>query len=1146
METMSPQLENSGHCRSASLTAEAKICSLPESKKKMKTLRRQSAPSLVISKALTKSRSISRENGLFLPINPESCTLVQSFLTPSRVLVTHGPAQLKTGLQTQERYLFLFNDVLLIAKAKSVTHFKLKAQVRVCEMWTASCVEEVCEGSMHPERSFVMGWPTCNCVATFGSVEQKERWLSFIKSRIKEEKEKDDPKTSTLKITAKDVGPCACVKSLTVSQSDTATEVIHMALEQFGILGCVKDYQLWVSSRKDDPPYPLIGHEFPFSIKMSHIRERASPVGRVKEPLSPLSRQEQLPADIQCQFILKPRHPVMAQTIIEPTQKPLRRKRSIMNWAFWRGSSPQLDYLPPSPVSPAPGRLFGQPLSAVCERDSLPKAVMDMLVVLFQEGPYTRGIFRRSASAKACREMRERLNSGADSPLLTNESIYVTAAVFKDFLRHIPGSLLSQDLYGQWVGVMEQAGDGEEDKIQAVQRLVQRLPKENQLLLRHVLAVLLCIQSHAHHNQMNSFNLAVCIAPSMLWAPAPCSPNVEGEGTKKVSELVQFMIENCCEVMGDDVTSLFGGFPQKGRDHLSDLSTVQLNDSCYDSLENELNDDSESPFQDLGGCKDKLENKSRDSVITLSDCDLDQSDPDAVPSPLSVQLPPLVHPRRSAQSALQPHPLPPSHQDASERDALSPRGTRWLRRCSEPTIRISPSCPVPNLGQYNVTVRKTSCDSVLNHTEGEAFVKSIRDSQLDRRTGPGDGSSEVQQDKKISQDALRQKHKLPPPLRLDMSQSSLSSPATSPSGSSMSSLDSAFSQCSADCTVPTPIDPKAQGNSSPKYHTPNSPRSPVTTIPPSHGTAPSPCTTAPREHCEWSQHKIAHGLHPNTWLKRGRRLSLLLQDKSGWEDEEAKELDNGSSTKPLSSIGLLLSDRKNYGLGDISAESSNSPPSYLQAMLQIQDPMLPICKATDKVLTVKELRQLHEQASARSAASDVAQQDISAVRGGLPQSVFFGQGPSSLTFQRQKSHSLVSAMEDSHWKSVSGRRASEPLVGRYLLHRISSPDLEGLHMQATIHRSKAFAGKCPENSRSDSSSVKPLNSSLGLDPEPRFCQAVRDYFSHSHTDPESCLQRSQEVTTAIVKSKREWQSRRCSDPRFDDFDQVLFAEESYV
>lgn len=69
-------------------------------------------------------------------------------------------------------------------------------------------------------------------------------------------------------------------------------------------------------------------------------------------------------------------------------------------------------------------------------------------------------------------------------------------------------------------------------------RMICRLPKENTLLLRYLLAMLHGIQGNAQENQMTSFNLSVCIAPSMLWPPgAPCSPEVEGEGTKKVREI---------------------------------------------------------------------------------------------------------------------------------------------------------------------------------------------------------------------------------------------------------------------------------------------------------------------------------------------------------------------------------------------------------------------------------------------------------------------------------------------------------------------------------------------------------------------------------------------------------------------------------
>lgn len=60
----------------------------------------------------------SRESVL-LPLCPDTCPFVQSFLTGSdRLFILHGHVQLKTGMQTQDRHLFLFTDILVIAKAK--------------------------------------------------------------------------------------------------------------------------------------------------------------------------------------------------------------------------------------------------------------------------------------------------------------------------------------------------------------------------------------------------------------------------------------------------------------------------------------------------------------------------------------------------------------------------------------------------------------------------------------------------------------------------------------------------------------------------------------------------------------------------------------------------------------------------------------------------------------------------------------------------------------------------------------------------------------------------------------------------------------------------------------------------------------------
>ncbi|XP_057707628.1 rho GTPase-activating protein 20 isoform X2 [Corythoichthys intestinalis] len=997
--------------------------------RKMKTLaqRRQSAPSLVISKALTRSRSTSRESCM-IPVSPESCGLVQSFLSecPGRAFLGHVQVHMKTGLQTQDRHLFLFTDTLIVTKTKSPSHFKVKARVRVCEMWTAGCVEEVCEGSTNPERSFVLGWPTCNCVVTFSSEEHKEKWLMLIRSRINEGKDKDDPKTVPLKIFAKDIGNCAYAKTLAVNNIDNTNDVIRMALNQFGIDGHVKDHRLWVSSSKDEPPYPLIGHEFPFSIKMSYIRNGVNGGPDITSPCDcpeVLLLDRCLPAETRCHFILKPSRVTHGNyTLIDAAQsKSFKRKRSLINWPFWRGSSNHLDVAPPlSPTSPvpSPGHLFGQPLASVCSVDAgLPKPVMDMLVFLYVEGPYTRGVFRRSAGAKACRELRERLDAGRDDGEITHQSVFVVAAVLKDFLRSLPGSLLCSELYDQWTAAME--NEGSSDVIGEIQRLLRLLPAENFLLLRHVAAVLHRIQGYAHDNQMNAFNLSVCIAPSMLWASTPGTPEMEGEGAKKVCELVRFLIENCTAVLGDDVTNLFSAFSPKcgGSEHGSDASSFQMNDSSYDSLENELNDEPESPCQEqlpLREKRDKPDSRSRDSVLTLSDC---EADGEGRGDDLLLQLPPLARPRRFSPVVRQPR-------TRYTNGAPSQGANRRLRRSSEPALAA--------LAGGSLPLRKASYDAAM---EGEEEEEEFLEKEMNglHLNSEGDHNSARRKNKHIP----------PPPLRLDASCSSLSSPATSPTGSSLSSLDSAFSQYSTDYSaVPMGDVPLRSPRCSPPQKDP----------------------------------RPGHGAHPNTWLKKDRRLSL-------------KQPLNGHTSEVSSPAGAQS--------GTPNCRSS-SPPSYQQALLQLQRTSA-FYKGADKTLTVQELRILQD---APNAGSDAAQP---------PMGVFYGQSATTLVLKRQKSHSLT-----------------PPIQSRTLPRRRSEPSCMN-SKTSTLERPRG---------RLRVSNVEPLSPSAN--------RTVRDYFSASG-DTAGCAHHSQEVALAIAQAKREWHSQQCSEPpRLDDFDQLFFAEESYV
>ncbi|XP_010608955.1 rho GTPase-activating protein 20 [Fukomys damarensis] len=704
----------------------------------MKTLaeRRRSAPSLILDKALQKQPS-TRESP---SASVDTCAFLSSFVCSSRTLLIDGRVELKRGLQRQERHLFLFNDLLLIVKIKYNNNFKVKNKIKLTDMWTASCVDEVGEVNTNATKSFVLGWPTVNFVATFSSPEQKDKWLSLLQRYINLEKEKDYPKSIPLKIFAKDIGNCAYSKTITVTNSDTANEVINMSLRMLGINGSERDYQLWVNSGKEAAPYPLIGHEYPYGIKMNHLRDTAfltqgskdsATLSNLQEPFL----MEQLPREMQCQFILKPSHLAATQHLNDSGQKTVRRRRSIINWAFWRGSSTHLDNLPVSPTSPIPGQLFGVSLQDICENDNLPKSVLDMLFFLNQKGPLTRGIFRQSANVKSCRELKEKLNSGVEVHL-DCESVFVIASVLKDFLRNIPGSIFLSDIYDQWVCVMDQGND--EEKINTVQRLLDQLPRANIILLRYLFGILYNIEKNSSTNQMNAFNLAVCVTPSLIWPPTSSSPELEHEFTKKVSLLIQFLIENCCRIFGHEITSLFGEVSLRidTKENSSDTSCVQLNDSSYDSLENELNEDIDAPCSDL---VKKLGQGSRsmDSVLTLSDYDIDHPEVEGLltlsdfdldhstDQDIQMKRPPGCKPvnvsvrnRKASlgeQAGASSNTCTPIYLSTAAADA--PKSLRRLRRCSEPSIDYRDS-KVSYLREFHQKkLRKSSCDAILSQKD---------------------------------------------------------------------------------------------------------------------------------------------------------------------------------------------------------------------------------------------------------------------------------------------------------------------------------------------------------------------------------------------------------------------------------------------
>lgn len=537
-----------------------------------------------------------------------------------------------------------------------------------------------------------------------------------------------------------------------------------------------------------------------------------------------------------------------------------------------------------------------------------------------------------------------------------------------------------------------------------------------------------------------------------------------------------------------------------------------MNDSSYDSLENELNDDpyqEELPRRD----KDRPDSHSRDSVITLSDCD---ADPDPDPeAEVQLHLHPLARQRRFSPALRQPH----------SRQAIAPaQGPRRLRRSSEPALALestTPSCMVTIVTDTHLLpVRKASYDAAMEAPgeEDEMFLEQklnglqLKKEEEDRCEKGG---------AKVQKGGWRKmKHTLPPPLRLDASCSSLSSPATSPTGSSLSSLDSAFSQYSTDYTT--------NGANSVVESAALSPTFPVRPQLSPKGSPPQRGPWIPQaQPLQTSQiPSNPHSLQLNILLKK---------DLSLWQPEEDMPVTNGKTT----SNGYSAASTQEAVVTNKNCQRrSSSPPTYQQALLQLQRNHSPFYRGTEKPLTVKELRHLHDHMSSYSPKPQMGNGPTQRVqineRVQPPQAVFYGQNTTTLVLQRQKSHSLT--------PSTQGQKVIGTLA---LPRRASEPPEISLPLTSSLTQDRSRTSKGARGQR-----VSEVESNCAGTPfflSPSATRAVRDYFSvQGQEDTDDCLRNSQEVALAIVQGKREWQSRGCSDPRVDEFELLFFAEESYV
>lgn len=117
--------------------------------------------------------------------------------------------------------------------------------------------------------------------------------------------------------------------------------------------------------------------------------------------------------------------------------------------------------------------------------------------------------------------------------------VHTIAGLLKLYLRELPEPLFTYALYDQWVEATVKTTNKEQPF--ALERLIGQLPKSNYHNLKHLIRFLHLLTCHRDLNKMTASNLAITMAPSLIWAkPTASQQSVElGGGSEQQHDDMQ-------------------------------------------------------------------------------------------------------------------------------------------------------------------------------------------------------------------------------------------------------------------------------------------------------------------------------------------------------------------------------------------------------------------------------------------------------------------------------------------------------------------------------------------------------------------------------------------------------------------------------
>nr|XP_046259613.1 rho GTPase-activating protein 15 [Scatophagus argus] len=164
-------------------------------------------------------------------------------------------------------------------------------------------------------------------------------------------------------------------------------------------------------------------------------------------------------------------------------------------------------------------RVFGCHLATLCEREgtTVPKFVRICLDAVEKRGLEVDGIYRVSGNLATIQKLRFIVDQEEDLDLDHSqwEDIHVVTGALKMFFRELPEPLFPFSFFQPFVEAIKIKES--KQKVQAVKKLVQELPKPNQDTMKQLFSHLLRVLAFSRKNLMSTQGIGIVFGPTLMW-----------------------------------------------------------------------------------------------------------------------------------------------------------------------------------------------------------------------------------------------------------------------------------------------------------------------------------------------------------------------------------------------------------------------------------------------------------------------------------------------------------------------------------------------------------------------------------------------------------------------------------------------------